>query len=212
MTIPKPKLRQITKDYLKLLKADWAIYEVGSVYRRNGPVLQGICFDRSRTDDYFPQSFFKVLAEPGDFKGGMEMVEWLRKPNQSPWYVSLQSHAKFQGDVAQAMVAQFKPPIDKPLHWEDVLQLYESRKTSSFNETFSFITLLSYAGKVIQAEQSIVVFRRMFDDLVAHKIATEGVYELGWFVDKLEAWNKEGTARQNLDRVVEEQVRKFDIK
>ena len=208
MTISRREIKRITEDYHRYFP-DWKIINLDTLAREDGPVLQGILFDRSARDIYRPTGFIRVLTAP-DVPGVMELAHRLNRPNRlSDWSVRLQSHEKERDRIVEELHRQLTPSIERPLVASEVLKLYEREAVPNGAEAYSLATLCAYFGHDKNAREWCTKFRDLTewlkDDFPKH------VLERQAFLDSLERWLDEGTARQRLEEVLQEERRKLGL-
>jgi hypothetical protein len=182
----------------------WRIVGRDMLVREAGPVVQGIAFERLSGGEYRPTGHIRVLVAPGEF-WFLELSQNLSKPRQ----INRRQHPEFRNRVVEAIRAEFVPCVDSPLVAEEVLQLYERKAHPTSAEAYSLAPFNAYLGHDTRALYWCSRF-------------TELVNELGnpWqdfdhkrreFLDQLERWLKVGEAKQQLERVLQEERRKWGL-
>jgi len=72
-----------------------------SLVRENGPILQGVLFNRSADDVYRPTGFIRVLTAPEPV-GILELPQPLRYPNgASGRRIRLNNHEKERDEIVR---------------------------------------------------------------------------------------------------------------
>jgi hypothetical protein len=226
MTIKKKDIRRIARDY-QLAFPNWQFLEPGAIARVSGPVLQGIVFDRSARDIYRPTGYIRVLTVPKS-AGIMELPQQLTYPNGAPQReVKLSNHEKERAEIIQELYRQIWPRLDRSLDPLEVLEVYERKAIPKTPEAYSLAALCAYLGYESRARDWIRRFREL--DLEWEKYwmsdpkrkkyrlseagqkGRQPYLERTKFVDNLEKWLDKGKAKQELERVIEQELNKLGL-
>jgi hypothetical protein len=208
MTEITPKqIRAIVQDYHRFLPG-WQHVTDETLARADGPVLQAIGFQCLASGEYRPMNYIQVLVapEPGR-KGRVDF--FAQTPKGRPRTVPLRSHQQLHDQMIETMKREFTPSITEPLNATVVLDLCEQEAIPKSGQAYALAAFNAYFSR---NEQSLSWCSR-YNDLVK---------ELGqpwqpWhhqqraFLDSLEQWLKVGDAKQHLDRVLQEERRKWGL-
>lgn len=213
VTLKKKDLIRITNDYLPQFPG-WRCLGFDTLIRENGPILQGILFNRASSDVYKPMGFIHVLCSPSSMDVmGLELPQSLKHKNGAPdRAIGLSNHERLLPEVVADLRKQILPQIDKPLEPIKVLDLYLKMAVPTLSQAESIAALQSYFGFEKDAKRWIGRFRQLFDD--RKKIfgdLPEFDNKDKAFIDELEAWLVGGMAKQNLTLIIEEERRKFGL-
>ena len=210
MTINRKDLKRITEDYHSRYFPDWKVIDFDMLARESGPILQAIVLDRSSDDIYRPTGCLQVLTAPRGGRGGMELPQRLKRPNGSSGrYVRLQSHEKKRDETVEALRQQIVPSIERPLVVSEVLELYEREAIPTAPEAFSLATLRAYLGYNQEARKWCAKFKELQEQRREHW--SEITHQQLDLITSLEQWLDEGTARQHLEEVLQEERRKLGL-
>jgi len=195
-------MRRIIEDYHNYFP-DWKVIDFDALARESGPILQGIALDRLSGDIYRPMGFIQVLTAPRSERGGMELSQILR------YDVRLQSHEKKRDEIVAELRRQIVPSIERPLVVSEVLELYEREAIPTAQEAYSLATLRAYLGYKKEARKWCAKFENLEERRREHW--SKVIYEQFDFIASLEQWLDEGTARQHLEEVLQEERRKLGL-
>jgi len=191
------ELKPLLEDYHGALP-DWRVFEKDTLIRVTGPVLQGIFLERQTHREYRPMGFVEILVAPGG--GGLDRV----LPSGQA-----RGHAHQFPKMLEAMRREFVPNVDAPLCPEEVLELYEREAIPKSPEAYSLAGLNAYLGHHDRA----LYWCRRFPELVDQ-------LHLGWqkwdlerrdFLTKLEGWIQAGDVREQLERVLEAERKRWGL-
>jgi len=184
---------------------EWRVLRKDKLVREASPVLQGISFERLSYGAYRPVGHVRVLVAPRDhwaFELSQDLNVKLRT-------IDRRRHESVKEQVASAMRAEFVPSIDRPLIAEEVLDLYEADALPTTSEAYSLAPLNAYLGHFDRAKYWCGRFKeligaqgRLPHELDAGRLA---------FLDQLETWIERGDAKEQLERVLQEERRKWGL-
>jgi hypothetical protein len=183
----------------------WRVVRDNSLVREQVPIIQGITFERLPRGEYRPTGHIRVLVAPEDF-WVFELPQYL---NVKVRQVNRRQHPEFRDRVVQAIRLEFVPNVDRPLIAEDVLELYEHKATPTDLEAYSLAALNAYLGH----EERALYWCSRFTQLV-NEVGNpwqDCDYKRRAFLEQLEQWMKAGEAKQQLDRVLQEERRKWGL-
>lgn len=204
MTIKLRQMRQIVNDY-HLRFPEWTVIQDDVLARENGPVMQGIRFDRATLDVYRPMGFVRVLTVPSINKA-MELPQRLKKPNGAPdRWVTLRNHANELEVIVRELHRQLQPRIDRPLDPHNVLEIYEGLAIPTLPEACSLATLSAYLGLHQKAERWCEVFRELASKLP--DLNSDIHLARVRIIDELETWLQNNNARDRLEPLLQSQRR-----
>lgn len=154
MSRSRLKVKDVGIDYLQAFPT-WRVLDRHELVRLDGPVLQGVCFQGSSSDDYRPTSFVRILCKPysdrSHLTGALELATFLTYKNGASRSVELRNHVQERDDVISEMKRQFLPRMDLPLRAEDVLLLYEDSAVRTEPQCASLAFLNAYFGRMARA-------------------------------------------------------------
>lgn len=208
---PQPRLtikelRPIVEFYHTRLPA-WRIVRDDTLIREDGPVAQGITFDRLSHGVYRPTGHVRVLVAP--------QVSWVfelcQKLNVKVRQVTRrQDGLEFRNRVIDAIRAEFVPSVDSPLVAEDVLDLYEQQANPPHSAVaYSLAALNAYLGKEKRALYWCSRFAELLD--ASGRQLKDFDYKQQEFVHSIEEWIKEGESKEQLERVLQAERRKWGL-
>jgi hypothetical protein len=187
---------------------EWLHIPEDSLVRFDGPVLQGICWERLSGGTYRPMNFMRALVSPEpQSKGGAGF--WMQIPKGSPGTVSLRWHSEKLVAMFETMKREFKPLIVQPLDANEVLGLAECEAVPTCQEAYALAGLNAYLGHAGRA----LCWCQRYDSLVDS-------VGLPWndldraqrrFLDTLVRWIEAGEAKRQLDVVLQEERRKWEV-
>jgi hypothetical protein len=183
----------------------WRICRDGTLVRETPPVLQGVTLDRLSDGVYRPTGYVRVLVAPRD-SWSFELAQDLNIKLRT---IDRREHERLRDQVVAAMRAEFVPAMDRPLVAEEVLDLYEERAYPIVMEAYSLAALNAYLGHSGRA----IGWCARFGELLAEKSATQQarLAQQCQFITQLESWLRAGTAREELEEVLERERRKWKL-
>jgi hypothetical protein len=184
---------------------NWKIVRNDTLVREDGPVLQGITFDRLSGGDYRPIGHIRVMVAPEDV-WGYELTQDL---NIKVRHIERRAHEMLKNKVVEAIHAEFVPRVDQPLHAQEVLNLYEQRAVPTSPEAYSLAPLNAYLGNDSRALYWCSRFSELVD--AVSNPWQDSDYKRRAFLDQLEKWLQAGNAKQQLERVLQEERRKWGL-
>jgi hypothetical protein len=183
----------------------WRVVREDTLIREAGPVAQGITFERLSSGDYRPTGHIRVLVAPGEF-WFLELSQNLSKPRQ----INRRQHPEFRDRVVEAIRAEFMPSVDRPLVVEEVLELYEHEANPPRSpDAYSLAPLNAYLGHDERAMHWCSRFTQLVNEV--GNPWQDFDYKRRAFLDQLEQWLQAGEAKQQLERVLQEERRKWGL-
>lgn len=197
------ELRSILEFYHAQFPS-WNVIQKGTLVREDGPVVQGITIERLSGGVYRPTGHIRVLVAPEDH-WGFELPQRLTKNGQ----LNRRQDREFRDRMVKAIRAEFIPSVDRPLVAEDVLRLYEEKAYPSSPEAYSLAALNAYLGH----DERALYWCARFSELVDANGNPWQDYDhkRRAFLDQLEKWIMAGEANQQLERVLQEERRKWGL-
>lgn len=185
---------------------DWKVIQRDLLVREDGPVVQGIAFERLSDGEYRPTGHIHVLIAPSSH-WPLELSQWLNVRVRQ--IERRRDTPEVRESVIRAIHGEFVPQVGSPLCAEQVLSLYEARATPTSPEAYSLASLNAYFGH----DERALHWCSRFTDLVNKSgISWQGCdLARRSLLDKLETWIQVGTARQELDRVLVDARRKWGL-
>lgn len=183
----------------------WRVIRNDTLVREANPVVQGITFDRLSYGVYRPTGYIRILVAPEDF-WGFELPQYLIKPRE----INRRQDREFRPRVIEAIRSQFVPSVDRPLVVKDVLNIYEHEALPPRSpDAYSLAALNAYLGH----DDRALYWCAQFTELVnSHGLGWQDFdYKRRAFLDQLEQWLKAGEAKQQLERVLQEERRKWGL-
>jgi hypothetical protein len=112
--------------------------------------------------------------------------------------------------VVQAMQREFFPMMDAPLEASAVLEFYENEATSpNYQDAYSLAALNAYLGRDHRALHWCRLFAGLVDKTGLEWDAQDSA-ERDCLV-RLQAWIQNGEAKEHLERVLQEERRKWGL-
>jgi hypothetical protein len=210
MTYQPPKRLSLTelRPIIEFYQANfptWRVVGHDILVREAGPVVQGIAFERLSGGEYRPTGHIHVLVAPGDH-WFLEIPQNLSKLRQ----INRRQDREFRGCVLNAIRAEFVPSVDGPLVAEEVLELYEREANPPRSpDAYSLAALNAYLGHDKRALFWCSRFTELVNELGNPWQDSE--YKQRGFLDQLEQWINAGGAKQQLERVLQEERKKWGL-
>lgn len=199
------ELRSILEFYNATLP-HWRIVRKDTLIREAGPILQGITFERLSGGEYRPTGHVRVLVAPEDF-WGFELCQHL---NVKYRQINRRQHPEFRDRVANAIHAEFVPNVDRPLVAEEVLELYEREASPPRSpDAYSLAALNAYLGHRDRATHWCSRFTELVN--AGGNPWQDFDYKRRTFLDQLEGWIQAGTAKNELEKVLQEERHKWGL-
>jgi len=182
---------------------EWKVFEKDTLIREASPIVQCITFDRISAGDYRPVGYIRVLVAPSPF-WGFELSQHLDVKLRE---IDRRRHELIKEQVVEAMLAEFVPAIDRPLVAEEVLNLYEAYALPTTSEAYSLAPLNAYLGHFGRAKSWCERFKELIaaPDRLPHDLDAAHLA----YLDQLETWIEQGDAKEQLERVLQEERRKW---
>ncbi len=183
----------------------WRVVRQSVLVREAAPVAQGIAFERLPDGVYRPVGHLRVLVAP-ELVWALEMPQYLDiKVRQ----IGRREHAELRDRVCEAMRIEFVPSITTPLRSDDALKLYEQAALPSAAEAYSLAAFNAYLGNNDQARKWCRRYTELSTRLVPQPQEAGDLRQA--FLDQLELWLSKGEAQQQLERVLQEERRKWGL-
>jgi hypothetical protein len=197
------ELRPIVEDYHRAFP-DWRVLEGELFARESGPVMQVIGFERLSTGSYRPVCGVYYLCIPDrDGRFGHQFL------NVKVRQVHPRAHESTRDKVVEAIHSEIVPSVDAPLDAEQVLQMHEAYEFIRSPDAHHLAALNAYLGH----DERALYWCSQFSSLVEQ-------LGLGWqdfdlkrraFLDQLEKWLQAGDAKQQLERVLQDERHKWGL-
>jgi hypothetical protein len=198
------ELRPFVDDYHRAFP-DWQLLEGGELFgRESGPLLQYIGFERLSTGAYRPTCGIYYLCVPD--RDGSLGPQWL---NVKVRQVKAREHESFREKVLEAIHTEIVPNVDAQLDADQVLRMHEAYEFIRSPDAHSLAALNAYLGNDDRALFWCLEFPRLVEQL-----------GLGWqdfdvkrreFLEQLEKWIRAGEAKQQLERILQKERRKWGL-
>jgi len=197
------ELQPIVADYHRAFP-DWHLLEGEVLGRESGPLLQVIGFERLSGGDYRPSCAVFYLCVP-DRDGGFG-PQWL---NIKVRVIHPRAHASLRDKAVEAIHKEIVPNVDAPLDPEQVLAMHETSNPVRSPDAHHLAALNAYLGH----DERALYWCARFTELVnSHGLGWQDFdYKRRAFLDQLEQWLNAGEARRQLERVVQEERRKWGL-
>jgi hypothetical protein len=205
--ITSKEIRGIVEEYHRSLP-EWHHVSDETLVRTDGPVLQAIGFESLSGGEYRPVNYVQVLAAPAP--GGRGRVDFFAQtPKGRPRTASLRSHQAVREQMVEAMKREFTPAIMEPLNAPVVLDLCEQNAIPRSGEAYALAALNAYLGR----RERALFWCFRYNDLVNQlgRPWQQWHHQQRAFLDSLEQWLKAGQVKQELDRVLQEERRKWGL-
>jgi hypothetical protein len=197
------ELKPFVLDYYRAFP-HWKLLLPDLFARESGPLIQAIAFERLSYGSYRPQAWVSYLCVP-DRDGGLD-PQWL---NVRLRQIDPRAHERLRDKVVEAIHREIVPSVDAPLDPVQVLALHEAKQCVRSPDAHHLAALNAYLAH----EERALYWCMRFPEMVEQ----EGV---GWhdfdfkrraFLDDLKRWIKAGEAKQQLERIVQEERRKWRL-
>lgn len=206
VTLRRAQLRAIADGYAARLPR-WNRVSEDTLARLTFPIVQGICLNRSSSDDYRPVCFLVVLVAHYE-DGWLPWAEDLKNRNGSPGRsVPLRNHEREYEDVLAEMIRQFEPSIVEPLDVRAVVAHMERTAHPVPSEARDLAALHAYFGNLPLAEKWCETYFREDASRPGGGSETED-YK---FVTSLVGWLRSGDVDSQLEAVAEKNLKILGI-
>jgi len=193
------ELKPIFEDYAAWL-SEWQVGGKDTLFRFNGPVLQGLWLDRLRTGHFRPTFYIKVLAVPRK-AGSMELCQFLTIRQQT---IHPSRHKELFAEVISSVERNIFPSILTPLQLENVFYGYEKRAAPNPAETVSLAALAAYLGDSEKYRKWKNSFFELLD--TRYTSAKERNLELySEFFRQVEAGSESNQNKEFIESIISEQ-------
>ncbi len=183
----------------------WRVVRQSVLVREAAPIAQGIAFERLPDGAYRLVGHLRVLVAPEPV-WALEMPQYLDiKVRQ----IGRLEHPELRDRACEAMCTEFVPAVRSPLRSDDALKLYEQAALPTAAEAYSLAAFNAYLGNNDQAR----TWCRRYTELSTRldfQSQEAGDFRQA-FLDQLELWLSKGEAPQQLERVLQEERRKWDL-
>jgi hypothetical protein len=197
------ELRPIIEDY-HCAFPKWHVLEGALLARESGPLLQYIGFERLLGGDYRIQCGVYYLCVP-ERDGGL-IPQWL---NVKVRVIRPRSHESLRDKVVEAIHKEIVPSVDAPLDAEQVLAMHEAYQFIRSPDAHHLAVLNTYLGHNDRALYWCSRFTELVNEL--GNPWQDFDYKRRAFLDQLEQWIKAGEAKRQLERVLQEERRKWGL-
>jgi len=201
------QIRGIVDDYVRFLPG-WHHVSDETVVRTDGPILHAIGFQSLSSGEYRPMNYIQVLAAPETGRTGR--VDFFAQfPKGSPRTASLRSHQELRDEMIHTMKQEFIPAIMEPLNATTVLGLCENDAAPKSGDAYALAALNAY----LDYSERALYWCSRYDDLVNElgQPWQPWHYQQHAFLHSLEDWITIGDAKQQLERVLQEERRKWGV-
>jgi hypothetical protein len=114
--------------------------------------------------------------------------------------------------VVEAIHREFVPKVDEPLFAEEVLKLYEREALPTDAEAHSLAPFNAYFSYKDRALYWCDKFKQLLDDKTRQGLTLQDFdYKNLAFINELEKWIKSGNVQEQLERVLQEERRKWGL-
>lgn len=201
--LTQKELAPIVQDYHRAFPT-WHILERTLIARESGPVMQGIGFQCLSTGSYRPICSIYYLCVPS--RDGGFGVQFLKHPVQD---IDPRIHDLKRDKVIEAIHREVVPSVDAPLVAEQILATHEASSPIRSPDACHLAFLSAHLGH----EERALYWCERFPELVNQ-------HGLGWqdfdhkrqaLLDNLKQWIQAGEAGRQLDRVVQEERRRWEL-
>lgn len=197
------ELRPIVKDYHRAF-FDWRFLEGELLARENGPVMQVIGFERLSTGSYRPVCGLHYLCIPNrDGQFGHQFL------NVKVRQVHPRAHESIRDNVIEAIHREIVPSVDAPLDPEQVLQMHESYEFIRSPDAYSLAALNAYLGH----NERALYWCYRFSELVNESPNPWQDFDIKRqaFLEQVKTWIESGTAKRELERVMQEERHRWGL-
>lgn len=205
--LSRPKLRQIVDDYQHAFPG-WTRVGAETLVRTDGPVLQGLGWETLSSGEYRPMNYIQVLAAPEQRRRGR--VDFFGEaPKGRPRCLSLRSHRELLPKMLDRMKEEFRPSITSPLSATDVLELCERVAVPTYTQAYALAALNAYFGRYDRAREWSMRYNELVNAI--GQPWQEWNHLQRSFLDSLVSWIDNGTVREQLESVVNEERRRWGL-
>ena len=197
------ELRFIVEDYHKAF-SNWQLLGKEIIARENGCLLQYIGFERLSTGSYRPTCGVYYLCVPD--RSGSLGPQWL---NIKVRIIDPRAHERLRDKVVEAIHQEIVPSVDAPLEAEQVLAMHEDHEPIRSPDAYNLAALNAYLGHNKRA----LYWCSRFPELVEQLGFGWQEFDLkrGAFINSLKHWIEVGQARQELEKIVQDEHRKWGL-
>jgi hypothetical protein len=201
------QIHRIAQDYREAFPG-WRISIDLDLVRAEGPILQGILFDRSSKEDYRPTGYVRTLTTPAPTRV-LALFQPLKNRNGSPGRrVSIGSHERELAEIADELRLQIRPLLDQPLDVNEVLALLEAEAIPKAAQAYSLATLHAYLERPKDARSWCARFEKLQGEFTDWgEVETERAA----FIKELIGWLDGEEAHKRLEEVIIAERRKLGI-
>jgi hypothetical protein len=203
--LTKAEIRSIVRYYNSKLP-QFEVLGHDMLVRSDGPVVQGISFERMSAGAYRPTPHVRVMVAPENV--------WcfeLSEPLSIKFRVTERLHdtSSHRDQVVAAMMAEVVPRLDQPLRAENVLELYERMAVPNFSQAYSLAALNAYLGRDLRALFWCDEYIRLVEGNPFGWY--DEVVRMRDYLSQLREWIRAGESRRQLDRVLEAERLKWGL-
>jgi hypothetical protein len=186
---------------------DWKIIQKNTLVRENGPIVQGITIERLSGGEYRPTGHIHVIVTPSEY-WFLELPQNLKKMQS----LNRRQHREFKERVVETIRRDFVPKVDEPLIVEEVLKLYEHEVLPTSGQAYSLAPWNAYLGYCDRALYWCARFKELIDEKRTKGLTLQDFdYKNLAFINELEKWIKSGNVQEQLERVLQEERRKWGL-
>jgi hypothetical protein len=196
------ELRPVVEDYHRAFPS-WQLLEAELLGRESGPLLQVIGFERLSGGSYRVICGIYYLCIPDrDGRFGVQFLSIKRS-------IHPREHTSLRDKVVEAIHQEIIPSVDVPLAPEQVLAMHEANEPIRSPDAHHLAALNAYLG---HNERALYWCSRFTELVNSHGLGWQDFdYKRRAFLDQLEQWLKAGEAKQRLERVLQEERRKWGL-
>lgn len=209
VTLKIKELEPIVREYASYFPG-LQVWERDMLVRREGPLLQGILFNRSSGNDYQPEGFFYNVIDPGMTPGTMLWVQDLPwKPSGVPGRrVKIENHASERDEIVEGLRNYIQPSLSQPLKLEEVVSILEEIEKPDTNETFLIAVIYNYLENAAKAKQWIQEHQRLAESVPTWKEQEAQRMEV---LKKITDWLNEDKVREHMDALIEKRCNELGL-
>jgi hypothetical protein len=174
-------------------------------YREDGPVVQFVTLERLSTRAFRIASGLRVLVVPKSYNGwSNDYLQCLAQKGISNSEVSynLANYLSKREEIKAEVMYQMKPALDKPLEVQAVFDWYETLRYPKIPHAHASASFAAYLGDEQKAIHWIEHFRMLCAKEPANIANSDWVVFDKQHLDRLEGWIKQGTAHEELERLI----------
>ncbi len=197
------ELKPFILDYYAAFPG-WKLLLPDLFARESKPLLQFFFLERLSYGSYRPTCGVHYLCVPAYGRG--IGPQWLNVRLQE---IDPRAHERLRDRVIKAIHREIVPNVDEPLNAEQVLALHEAHEIIRSPDAHDLAALNAYLAH----EERALFWCSRFAEMAEQEAGSKTESQLGRraFLNDLKRWIAAGEAKQQLERIVQEERRKWGL-